>query len=100
MVCATKVDANNTLDVVGLMVTADTAIHAAIITGATMKERIEELASYLVDEQAITMLTTAVNEALELAAKQCEKTYLDWMEYSPATPSAYDCAEAIRKLKV
>lgn len=73
-----------------------------------MKERIEELAQQAVREgmqyvrpgAAISIaITTAVNEALELAARECEK------ESFIGTPSMWVTASianaaAIRKLKV
>jgi len=70
-----------------------------------VKDRIKELAwsaaenvgkGELPDSHTIQVaITTAVNEALELAAKECEKTDpSEWVNPS----SAY--AEAIRKLKV
>lgn len=73
-----------------------------------MKERIEELANQIInmppmnwDEAVVKrVVTTAVNEALEMAAKECEKIPdVEAMPgcYRPATPT--NCAEAIRKLK-
>ena len=71
-----------------------------------MKSRIEELARELalklvgrkyirVDECSFT-ITTALNEALELAAKECDRQSTE-----PECPErAKYCAEAIRKLKV
>jgi len=70
-------------------------------TGAIVKERIEELARTLVldvfdgpvnQSQASEAITTAVNEALEMAANTCEDQSV-WAD-------TYKCAAAIRKLKV
>jgi len=69
-----------------------------------MKSRIEELAlkSLSVDGSAdYQSVLNAVNEALEMAAKECEKIPdVEAMPgcYRPATPT--NCAEAIRKLKL
>jgi Cu/Ag efflux pump CusA len=49
-------------------------------------------------EEKLYAITTAVNEALEMAAKECEK--ISGNEPSGARFGALDSAEAIRKLKV
>jgi hypothetical protein len=77
-----------------------------------MKSRIEELARECVnggplsEAEAADIITTAVNEALELAAKAC----ITQLPQSSGPTTALwdaarntgiaDCAEAIRKLKV
>ena len=79
-----------------------------------MKERIEELARELTVKlvgelygiaeyaDANRSITTAVNEALEMAAKECDK--LAWSNKNTAMlgpeNNCVRCAEAIRKLKV
>ena len=81
-----------------------------------MKSRIEELAAIItLDEDgqkcAIRCLSKAVNEALEMAAKECENWGNGKVErlsgndelIDSAKASAWDalqCASAIRKLKV
>jgi len=76
-----------------------------------MKSRIEELAMQLCvrivgaqyipaeSDEAVRAITAAVNEALELAAKECEK---ETKAGSPAMwiSAASKNAEAIRKLKL
>lgn len=68
-----------------------------------MKERIEELAREY-DQGYDSMkeiLTTAVNETLELAAKECEIVEkVKWNMALSGKPTALKCSEAIRKLKV
>lgn len=74
-----------------------------------MKSRIEELALSVVSgytsgatvEQVEVAILTAINEALELAAKECE----NYPKRDPAEDgngywASENCAEAIRKLKV
>lgn len=74
-----------------------------------MRERIELFAANIihtvpdqiaapVHEDAIKELTFAVNEALELAAKECEE--IDNASYPHTRKWPSDCAAAIRKLKV
>ena len=61
-----------------------------------MKSRIEELACYVTTGQMDTRIAfiTAVNEALELAAKECDNVLM----YNEDDPGE-TFAEAIRKLK-
>jgi hypothetical protein len=82
-----------------------------------MRERIEELAKKMntldgdvyvskygtLYKQHVEAITTAVNEALELAARECEKMrHPD--DFTPESGQWFlaceDCAAAIRKLKV
>ena len=75
-----------------------------------MKERIEELA-WGVSMAATGMptgdklkiaeaITTAVNEAIELAAKDCETLEgVKWNMALSDKPTSLKCSEAIRKLK-
>ena len=67
-----------------------------------MKSRIELLAAHLVDEQALTIITTAVNEVLELAAVKSENlpAPAGTKFISTYEAATLDCAEAIRKMKV
>ena len=83
-----------------------------------MRERIEELAQQIYKDEGgmpslelrCKVLTTAVNEAIELAARECEKrgdarvnkwggTELEDSSKSDAW-ECVQCAAAIRKLKV
>jgi len=77
-----------------------------------MKERIEELARELTVKlvgelygtaeyaDAHRSITTAVNEALELAAKECETIEsVKWNMALSGKPTSLKCSEAIRKLK-
>jgi hypothetical protein len=74
-----------------------------------MKSRIEELAHelsmrmYANEEETKTItetVTTAVNEALELAAKECAGKKEGFASKSTWDYAVLECAEAIRKLKV
>jgi hypothetical protein len=68
-----------------------------------MKSRIEELALSVVSgytsgatvEQVEVAIFTAVNEALELAARECENQEDEYQ----VPDQRFICAEAIRKLK-
>jgi len=73
-----------------------------------MKSRIEELARVALQHQKIGgddyithAITTAFNEALELAAKECETLEgVRWNMSLSGKPTSLKCSEAIRKLKV
>jgi len=71
-----------------------------------VKERIEELATVIAyqhcdagaDQNAIeSVITTAVNEALELASRECDQTA---KRSERDLHGSVRCAAAIRKLKV
>jgi hypothetical protein len=72
-----------------------------------VKDRIEEWAlnSLQIDgsapyENVVKVITTAVNEALELAAKECETLEgVKWNMFLSDKPTSLKCSEAIRKLK-
>jgi len=69
-----------------------------------MKSRIEELAQRIYMDEGdmpslelrCKVITDAVNEALELAAKECENQEDEYQ----LPDQRFICAEAIRKLKV
>ena len=75
-----------------------------------MKERIEELAAalYVTDcepKYIRQTITTAVNEALEMAAKECDNEHVYYEATQEECDRAYNqacdhCSAAIRKLKV
>ena len=77
-----------------------------------MKSRIEELANNLLGYEVGAgngpsayaihhAITTAVNEAIELAARECETLEgVKWNMALSGKPTSLKCSEAIRKLKI
>lgn len=67
------------------------------------KERIEQIANEICfeDEIALRMVTQAVNEALEDAARECETLEgVKWNMALSGKPTTLRCSEAIRRMKV